>query len=189
MQHGADKISALDAMGSAISQGLTSEEAVRAHGYYTATCLDSDGNVLWQEHMFPNLVTTEGKNDLLDKYLAGSAYTAGFYIGLIGATGYTTGVAAGDTMASHAGWAETTVYSQANRPTTAWSAASGGSKALSASLTYSINGTETIKGCFMCTNSTKGGTTGILYSAGLFTGGDQPAVSGNTLNVSYTAGA
>lgn len=189
MQHGADKISALDALGSAISQGLTSEEAVRAHGYYTATCFDENGNELWQEYMFPNLVTTGGKNDLLDKYLAGSGYTGTFYIGLIGATGYTTGAAAGDTMASHGGWVEDQNYSQANRPTAAWSAASAGSKALSAALVFSINATTTIKGCFLTTNNTKGGTTGILYSAGLFTGGDQPAVSGNTLNVSYTAGA
>jgi hypothetical protein len=186
---GIDKISAIDAVNSAISQGVTSAEAVRAHGYYTATCFDADGKELWQEHMFPNLVTTVGKNDLLDKYMAGSAYTAALYIGLIGATSYTTGANAADTMASHTGWVEDQNYSQANRPTTAWSAAAAGSKALSAALVFSINATTTIKGCFMTTVNTKGGTTGILYSAGLFTGGDQPAVNGNTLNVSYTAGA
>ena len=50
-----------------------------------------------------------------------------------------------------------------------------------------MNASTTIKGCFLVSNSTKGGTTGTLYSAGLFTGGDQPVVSGNTLTVSYTA--
>ena len=49
-----------------------------------------------------------------------------------------------------------------------------------------INATDTIKGCFLISVSTKSGTTGVLYSAGLFTGGDQPVVSGNTLTVSYT---
>lgn len=133
-----------------------------------------------------NLVTTPGKNDLADKYFAGSAYTAAWYIGLIDLTSYTA-VAATDTMASHAGWVESSAYSQANRPTTAWAAASAGSKALSAALTYSINATVTIKGCFLTSNNTKGGTTGVLYSAGLFTGGDKALSNGDTLSVSYTA--
>lgn len=141
-----------------------------------------------------NLVTTAGKNDLLDKYLAGSAYTATWYLGLIASTSY-TGVAAGDTMGSHAGWLEAgsanaPIYSQGARPTAAWSAASGGSKALSAALAYTIATTGgTVKGCFLTSVSTKDGTTGILYSAGLFSGGDKVVAVGDTLNVSYTASA
>ena len=141
----------------------------------------------WVE-AFDNLVTTVGKNDMLDKYLAGSAYTAAWYVGLIGSTGYTTGAAVGDTMASHGGWAEDVEYSQAARPTTAWSAAAAGSKALSAAAVFSINGDgTTIKGCFLNSVATKSGTTGILFSAGLFTGGDKVLANGDTLNVSYTA--
>lgn len=136
---------------------------------------------------FSNLVTTAGKNDALDKHLGGSSYTAAWYIGLIGSASYTTGVAAGDTSASHGGWAENTDYTQGSRPTAAFSAASGGSKSLSAALSFSINADVTIKGCFLISNSTKGGTTGILYSAGLFTGGDKTLQNGDTLNVSYTA--
>lgn len=171
------------------SLGFTGEvpEGMHLAGVYTATMRDASGNVLW-EQKFPNLVTTVGKNYILDNALAGSAYTATMYIGLISNSGYSA-IAAGDTMASHSGWTESTNYSQANRPTTAWSAASAGSKALSAALTFSINATDTIKGCFMTTVSTKGGTTGTLVSAGLFTGGDQPAVNGNSLAVSYTMSA
>lgn len=139
-----------------------------------------------------NLVTTVGGNDLLDKYLAGSAYTATWYIGLISSVSYTA-VAAADTMASHAGWLEAgaanvPIYSQGARPTTAWSAASSKSKALSAALSYTIATTGgTVKGCFLTSVSTKDGTTGILYSAGLFTGGDKVVAVADTLNVSYTA--
>jgi len=141
----------------------------------------------WVEE-FDNLVTTVGKNDMLDKYLAGSSYTAAWYIGLIGLTSYTTGAAVGDTMASHAGWVEDVEYSQTARPTTSWAAAANGSKALSAACVYSINGDgTTIKGCFLNTISTKGGTTGTMFSAGLFTGGDKILANGDTLNVSYTA--
>lgn len=161
-------------------------EQAEAHGRYLVECYDKDGKLKWRDEI-DNLVTTGGKNDALDKYLAGSAYTATWYIGLIGATSYTTGPAVGDTPASHGGWVEDQNYSQGARQTAAFSAASAGSKALSAALSYSINATTTIKGCFLISNSTKGGTTGILYSAGLFTGGDKAVANGDTLNVSYTA--
>jgi len=141
----------------------------------------------WVEE-FDNLVTTVGKNDMLDKYLAGSSYTAAWYIGLIGSTSYTTGAAVTDTMATHGGWVEDVEYSQAARPTAAWSAAAAGSKALSSAAVYSINGDgTTIKGCFLNSVATKSGTTGVLFSAGLFTGGDKILANGDTLNVSYTA--
>lgn len=159
------------------------DEGARARGHYTLICYH-EGRLLWAKD-FSNLVTTGGKNDALDKYLAGVTYTATWYIGLISATGYTTGPAVGDTMGSHGGWSEDQTYSQATRPTTAWNAASGGSKALSAALTYSINGTTTIKGVFLTSNNVKGGVAGILYSAGTFAA-DKSVSSGDTLSVSYT---
>lgn len=159
-------------------------EILNARGVYTAECRDADGNLIWQD-TFKNLVTTVGGNDILDKYLAGSAYTAAWYMGLISNASYSA-IAAGDTMASHSGWTESVAYSNAARPTTAWNAASARSKALSAALVFNINATDTIKGCFMNTVSTKSGTTGTLLSAGLFTGGDQPVVTSNTLSVSYS---
>jgi hypothetical protein len=176
--------SGLDATGASVTRNRSAIEVAEAHGHYTVECV-RNGEVVWTDEI-PNLVTTAGKNDALDKYLAGSAYTAAWYLGLIDSTSY-TGVAAGDTAASHAGWTENSGYSQASRPTAAWSAASGGSKAFSSAAAFSINADATIKGCFLITNSTKGGTTGILYSAGLFSAGDKVVQNGDTLNVSYTA--
>jgi hypothetical protein len=136
-----------------------------------------------------NLVTTVGKNNLLDNHLAGSAYTASWFLGLVDGASAPT-FAAGDTMASHAGWTENQNYSQATRVAAAWSAASAGSKAFSAALSFSINAvSQTIAGCFLTSVSTKGGTTGILYSCGAFTGGNQAIGTGSTLNVTYTASA
>lgn len=132
-----------------------------------------------------NLVVTVGKNELLDQFLAGSAYTAAFYLGLFDDTTY-TGAVVGDTMASHGGWTENQDYAAGARPAPSWGAAAAGSKATTATA-FAINATATIKGCFLTTNSTKGGTTGILYSAGVFTGGDKPVANGDTLNVTYTA--
>lgn len=178
------------AAGASIGRAGGQSEQAQAQGVYTARCHDVDGNLLWED-TFDNLVTTVGKNYLLDNALAGSAYTAAFYLGLISSTSYSA-VNAADTMASHAGWLEAGVanaptYSQSARPTAAWSAASAGAKALSSSLTFTITGAGgTIKGAFLTTVATKDGTTGTLISAGLFSGGDQPVVATNTVTVSYS---
>src|SRR5690349_13093819 len=73
---------------------------------YLFECFDKDGKLKWTETI-ENLVTTEGKNDILDKYFKGSAYTASWFLGLKG----TGSAAVGDTLASHAGWTEQTPYS------------------------------------------------------------------------------
>lgn len=133
-----------------------------------------------------NLVFTAAKNDLLDKYLAGSAYTAAWYLLLVDGASAPTFNAA-DTSASHAGWTESTAYSNATRPAPSWNAAASSSKASTATA-FNINATATIAGAGLISNSTKGGTTGILYSAGSFSA-NRPVVSGDTLNVTYTANA
>lgn len=136
----------------------------------------------WDE-AFDNLVTTVGKNDLLTNQFKGSSYTAAWYLGLIDNAGYTA-VAAGDTMSSHAGWTESTAYSDGARKTLSFGTASSASLAATAA-SFSINATATIKGAFSATNSTKGGTTGTLYSAGAFSA-TRNVENGDTLNVTLT---
>jgi hypothetical protein len=189
-----EKLNAKDAIGASLIRGGMLAEEARASGVYTVECYDKDGKLKWRDTA-KNVVTTVGKNLALDTYLAGSAYTVtGPYMGLISSTSY-TGVAAADTMASHGGWLEAgntnaPTYT-GDRKTAAWSAASSGSKSLSAALSFSITGTGTVKGAFLVYGSgavaTKENTSGTLYSAGLFSGGDRAVVNGDTLNVSYTA--
>lgn len=140
-----------------------------------------------------NLVVTVGLNDLLDKYFSGSSYTAAWFLGLISSVSYSA-IAAGDTMSSHAGWTEAGPtnapnYSSSTRPAISFSSAASGAKASSAAVSFTFSAGGTIKGCFTTTNSTKDGTTGILYNAVLFTGGDRVVVSTDVVNVSlnYTA--
>lgn len=164
------------------------EQADLLHAYMLAELME----VSWRE-VKKNTVTTGGKNDLLDKYFAGSSYTAAWFCGLISSTSYST-ISAADTMASHAGWLEagtanTPTYSQSTRVALAFSSASAGSKATSSASSFTFTGSGTIKGMFGTSVSTKDGTTGILYNAVLFTGGDRAVVNTDVVNVSVTYSA
>lgn len=182
-----DAVSASMATGADVSGG----EMV-LHGHFDMRCLNNAGEVLWEEG-FDNLVTTAGKNFLLDQALAGSAYTAAEYLSLISSAGFSTIVAA-DTMGSHAGWFEvdnTThlPYYGTTRPTAAWSAAAGGAKALSAAASFVFTNSGTVQGGFLVGGSgasaSVGNTGGVLISAGTLTT-PQPVINGNTIQMSYT---
>lgn len=165
-----------------------SNEKVKAGGVFTVQCFDKDGNLKW-EHAEHNLVVNVGLKDMNDKYFSGSAYTAAWYLGLYGAAS-TNNPAAGDTMSSHAGWTEITAYSESTRPQAIFGAATTADPSVisnsSSVAVFSINGTATVGGAFLTSNNTKGGTTGVLFSAGDFQSpGDRDVVSGDTLNVTY----
>jgi len=165
--------------------GLVARHDVADHvgvaGKFMVTCRDSEGRIRWEDG-FPNLVVTTGKNDLLNKYFLGSAYTAAFFVGLKG----TGTIAAGDTMASHGGWTDITGYSNATRPAFTPASSTAGSSTNSASpAVFNINATNTVAGCFITTDNTKGGTTDILFSAADFAS-SRAVISGDTLTVTYT---
>lgn len=188
-----ERMNLRDAQGATLIRAATLREVMTLTGKYHAMCIDKDGNLKWEDDI-ENTVMTTGKNVALDAFLAGAAYTVvGPYMGLISITSFTA-ISAADTMASHAGWLEAgnanaPTYT-APRKTAVWAAASGGSKALSAALSFAITGTGTVKGCFMVyftgAVTTIDNTSGTLLSAGLFTGGDKPVVNTDTLNVSYS---
>ncbi len=151
---------------------------------YVIECVKPDGSLRWSETI-DNLVTTEGLNDVLTKYFKGSSYSATWYCGVISSSGYSA-IVAGDTAASHAGWTESTKYSEGTRPGLTFGVAAAGALATSSASSFTINNTDTLKGAFAISNSTKGGTTGVLYSAALFTTGDRAVLSGDVVNVSVS---
>jgi hypothetical protein len=189
-----EKVDAQDSAGVNLIRGGSADEQVNITGSYEVKCLDAEGNLKWEDSI-KNLVVTVGKNDLLDKYFSGSAYTAGWYMGLVDNASFSA-YAAGDTLASHAGWLEFLSYtisgSATNRATPSWDSASAGSKATTAT-TFTISGSGTVLGAIMCTtqarNTSSNGGAGILYSAGSFTGGSRAVISGDSLLVTYTASA
>lgn len=172
------------------------DEVLKISGTYKVKCFGADGRLKWSD-IIHNLVTTVGKNLTLDTLLAGSSYTVtGPYMGLISSVGYSA-IAAGDTMSSHAGWAEAgngTDYPLYNgtRKTCVFDSAASGSKALSSALSFVIETTGgTVKGCFVVLGTgavaTIADTNGTLFSAGLFSGGDKVVDVADTLQVSYSA--
>ena len=136
---------------------------------------------------FSNLITTVGKNDILDKYFKGSAYTAAMVMGLKGAGA----AAVGDTQASHAGWLEqglanAPLYTGPRKVVTMGSASGGVSITPAQSFAIITTG-GTVAGCFinMGGSSTIDSTSGVLFSAGDFTGGSKVVAPLDTLQVTY----
>jgi len=181
-----------DVIGSSVTRGSSQSEQMEVCGRYRAECLDAQGNVKWVED-FDNLVTTQGKNHLLDHGLAGPASAVSVRMSYI--TSGTPAIA--DTYASHPNFTELASSVISARGTPSFSAASAGAKATSAAVTATISGTGSVTGVAInLTTATvtslgtvldgNGGQSGgILYSAGLFATAKSVS-SGDTLNVTYT---
>ena len=154
-------------------------EPMNMNGYYHVVCTDSQGNVKWEDDI-ENLVVTVGKNATLDSILG----NAGAGIVLMGLKGVGTAVV-GNTMASHAAWAEITAI--AARVAPVFSVAAGGSKTTSTPVSFTMTGSATVAGCFIVLGGTTvpGNTTGILFSAGDFAT-SRAVVATDILLVTYT---
>ena len=158
-----------------------------AGGVFTIVCRDKDGNLKWEESS-PNLVVNVGLQDMNAKYFVGSAYTAAWYLGLITGPASGTTFAAGDTLASHAGWTEDANYAGTRKACTFGTATTADPSVITNSLntaSFTMNATTTIAGAFL--TNVASGTSGILFSASDFQApGDRSVVNGDVLVVTYT---
>ena len=158
-----------------------------AGGVFTIVCRDKDGNLKWEDSS-PNLVVNVGLQDMNAKYFVGSAYTAAWYLGLVTGPSSGTTFAAGDTLASHAGWTEDANYAGTRKACTFGTATTADPSVITNSLntaSFTMNATTTIAGAFLC--SVASGTSGILFSASDFQSpGDRAVVNGDVLVVTYT---
>lgn len=164
---------------------------VKFGGVFHIQCFDKDGNLKWEETNH-NLVTNEGLQDLNTQYFKGATYSAAWYIGLVTGPASGTTYAAGDTLASHAGWTEFTNYSGTRKAVTFGTASTADPSVISNSASpssFTISGAGgTVAGAFLCTVTS--GTSGKLFSESDFQSpGDRVVVSGDVINVTYTFNA
>ena len=141
-----------------------------------------DGRVN-SEGSFANGVTNAALDDLLDSYFRNQAQPASWFVLLIDFASFSE-LAAGDTMASHAGWIENTDYSETNRPQWTPPAAAGQKLENTAEMTATMTAAVTIHGLAIVSNNSKGGTTGILWSTSLFPVSQTMAI-GESLKLFY----
>ena len=186
------KARSTDKVSGAIERFSGFGEGAAGGGTFIFEARDKDGNIKWTAEA-KNLTTNQCRQDMNAKYFLGSSYTAAWFIGLVNNTP-TPSYAVADTMASHAGWVETTDYSGTDRATATFgtattadpsvisnSVASGGTVA-----TFGITGTVTIDGAFLTATQDNSTNTGVLFSVAAFESpGDRSVVNGDTLNVTY----
>jgi len=150
------------------------------HFRLTFECRAADGSLRWTEEA-RNVVTTQGKVELLERFFRGSSYTAAWFLLLAG-----TGTkAASDTLASHAAWPEINPYA-GNRPAIVWNAAAANGangRIISNAVAFSITSTATIAGAGICNVAST--NSGVLYSVVDFAA-PRSLGAGDTLNVTMT---
>ena len=193
-----------DSASASVTRGAQHNETLGIQGWYDVKCFDSEGNLKWEDKA-PNLVTAVGKQALFDYYFGATGTAGGTAAGInvLGLCGGTATYTAADTMASHTwtevGLANAPTYT-GNRQSVNWTAASSTGSTPSnvtsktgAALTFAMTSSGTVNGCFInsgaSASATKDTTTGILYSAGNFTGGSKTVANGDSLAVTYTTTA
>lgn len=179
-------------------------QKLNVRGRFKVECF-REGKKIWEEE-FPNGVTNEGKNYILNAgFDAGTPFTE-WNLGLIDLTGYSA-LAAADTYDNidqvGNGWDEFVDYtdpanadSAVTRPIWTNGTSTAQSITNSSPVVFDITDTGTVKGVFVCAGAnadTKGdhtsGTGHKLWCTALFTSGDRAVVNGDSLRISYTVGA
>lgn len=180
-----DKLNAIDSNDAEVIRGASSDEQCELKGIYHTQCFDAQGNLKWED-ISPNLVTNQGKNAMMDCYLAAGTAPTTMFMSLI-----TAGSATSASTYASPTVTEITSSIVATRPSVTWSAASAGSKSATTT-SFTIVGSATIIGNLLCTATANGstigntaGSGGVLFSSSNFTGGSKSVTSGDTLQVSY----
>lgn len=153
------------------------------HGYWEFVLRDRLGRMKWAERRH-NMTTIEGINGMLGWLTGSPALPGAWYMSLINNSGFSA-LAASDVMSSHTGWTEFTAYSEATRPQVTFSPQANGSTGNSVATIFTISTAGNLKGAFLVSNNTKGGTTGYLHATGAFST-VRSVAAGEALYVSYS---
>lgn len=183
-------------------------EVVRTYGKKIAHMDDSEvlalkgkyltehfrGGQLIGRYEAPNTIVNVGKNYILDVMFNGGTQIANikWFMGMISSSSFSA-ISSSDTISSHSGWTEWTTYSESTRQAWGSGAAASQSVTNASAVVINITGSGTVKGIFIVGSAsgadTKGGTTGTLWSAALYTGGDVAVINGDQLRSTYTLNA
>jgi hypothetical protein len=159
---------------------------VRLGGVFTVECYDRRGRLKWRD-VFHNKVPNVGLDHILATEFTSGAQITAWYIGLTTAS---PTPAAGDTMASHAGWTEYTSYSQTNRQAYTGVESAQAVTNSASPATFTVNaGSTTCGGAFIVSNNTISGSTGTLAAVGAVSGGNRTPASGDQIVCSYNYSA
>jgi hypothetical protein len=182
------KAKSTDLATASVTRSPGAGDSLRGGGVFAVQCFDKDGGLKWEART-PNLVVNVGLKEMNQQFFTGANYTAGWFLGLYGAA-VDNNPAAGDTMASHAGWVEVTAYTEATRPACSFGTATTANPSVignvGSAAVFTINGNAVVGGAFLTTGSAKGGSAGVLFSAADFQApGDRSVVSGDVINLTY----
>jgi hypothetical protein len=159
-------------------------QQLKLKGRFVIEHRDRDDN-LKATYEFPNGIVDEGLNHILDTQFNSGTPVTTWYIGLVDNSGFSA-FADADTLSSHAGWSESTNYTESNRVTWPSDAASSRSISNSTTANFSLNATGNLKGIFVSSNNVKStGNTGTLWSTAAFSSVVATS-NGDTLKVTYT---
>jgi hypothetical protein len=154
-------------------------------GRYTGQIIRA-GEVI-DEFECQNLCVDEGLNSLLNIQFNGATQLVNWYMGLF--EGNYTPVAGLTAATVAANATETTAYNETTRRQFVPVASTAKSIANSVTAgTFTFNAGKTIYGAFMISDSTKGGTAGVLFSAAKFATAKVVA-SADQLLLTYTLNA
>lgn len=127
---------------------------------------NADGSVAECGHL-RNHFTNDGFNYFMGVNFTGALQRGPWYFGIINNSGY-TGVAAGDTITSHAGWTEFITVSEATRRQ--WAPAAPDADGVVKNILYveyKPTAALSAKGFFIVDENTLGGSTGLLLATAI----------------------
>lgn len=156
---------------------MESLDLMKLRGVFTPQITKRDGSII---HLPPtkNIVVDVGIQHLFDSGVIGTTW----YVGLMGNDTPVAGTVISDLAGN-----EVIAYTETVRQT--WTkvrtAQTVDNTAAVATFSINVNATS-VFGAFVVSNSTKGGSTGTLLAAALFTGGAKSLDNGDLLSITYS---
>lgn len=144
---------------------MNAGDTLIAGGHFGWEIVGLDGQVRHRQR-FHNGIPAAALTDLVEVYFTLGTQKGTWSLGLISGDNFDE-LASTDTMASHVGWEEFEDYSESARPSWTPGSVANGQISNPSAAAFTVTANGTIVGAFLASNSTKGGTTGFLWTTGL----------------------